>query len=65
MPEASDGKKFPYTKEGMAAMKKYEELLKKKPKKMALPKRKPRHANPNHPMNTERTTSNPSGKYST
>jgi hypothetical protein len=38
---------------------------KKTTKKMATPKRKPRHANPNHPMNTERTTSNPSGKYST
>jgi len=23
--------------------------------KMAMPKKKPRHANPNHPMNTERT----------
>ena len=22
---------------------------------MAMPKKKPRHANPNHPMNTERT----------
>lgn len=25
-------------------------------KKMAVPKSKPRHANPNHRMNTERTT---------
>lgn len=33
-----------------------------KPKrKMPLPKRKPRHANPNHPMNTERTTGDPRG----
>jgi|SRR6056300_412703 hypothetical protein len=29
--------------------------------KMALPKRKPRHANPNHPMNAERTTGHPDG----
>ena len=28
----------------------------KKGGKMELPKRKPRHANPNHPMNSERTT---------
>jgi len=33
-----------------------------KPKKeMPLPKRKPRHANPNHPMNAERTTGHPDG----
>lgn len=31
----------------------------KTPKK--LPKRKPRHANPNHPMNSERTTGHPDG----
>ena len=30
-------------------------------RKMPLPKRKPRHANPNHPMNTERTTGDPRG----
>ena len=29
--------------------------------KMPLPKRKPRHANPNHPMNAERTTGHPDG----
>lgn len=29
------------------------------PKK--LPKRKPRYANPNHPMNAERTTGHPDG----
>ena len=56
MPISSDGKKFPYTKEGIAAMKKHEEMLKKKPKKMATPKSKPRHASPKHRMNTERTT---------
>ena len=33
----------------------------KRKKKMPLPKRKPRHANPNHPMNTERTTGDPRG----
>lgn len=29
--------------------------------KMPLPKKKPRHANPNHPMNAERTTGHPDG----
>ena len=33
----------------------------KKGGKMTLPKRKPRHANPNHPMNAERTTGHPDG----
>ena len=33
----------------------------KKGGKMELPKRKPRHANPNHPMNAERTTGDPRG----
>lgn len=40
--------------------KKYTPGMKKK--KMPLPKpRPPRHANPNHPMNTERTTGDPRG----
>lgn len=30
-------------------------------KKMPLPKKKPRHANPRHPMNAERTTGDPRG----
>lgn len=30
-------------------------------KKMPLPKKKPRRANPNHPMNSERTTGHPDG----
>ena len=30
-------------------------------KKMPLPKKKPRRANPNHPMNSERTTGDPRG----
>lgn len=29
--------------------------------KMPLPKKKPRYANPNHPMNAERTTGHPDG----
>ena len=65
MPTASDGKQFPYTKEGMMAYQVYEGLLMRNTKKMAVPKRKNLYANTNHPMNTERTTSNPSGKYST
>ena len=56
MPTASDGKEFPYTKAGIIAHKKYEANLKKEKKKMGVPKSKPRHANPKHRMNTERTT---------
>ena len=47
MPTASDGKEFPYTKEGIKAHQEYEANLKKKKKKMGVPKSKPR---------TERTT---------
>tara|TARA_E500000331_G_scaffold325273_1_gene342323 strand:- start:50 stop:223 length:174 start_codon:yes stop_codon:yes gene_type:complete len=57
MPTASDGKEFPYTKAGLEAHMVYEGLLKRKNYKM--------RRSPKHPMNTERTTSNPSGKYST
>lgn len=34
MPKASDGKEFPYTKEGLVALKNYNERLKKKKKNM-------------------------------
>jgi len=41
MPTASDGKKFPYTKEGMSAYKKYQAGLDKNKRTMAKPKPKP------------------------
>ena len=34
MPKASDGKEFPYTKEGLAQLKAYNERLKRKKKTM-------------------------------
>jgi len=45
-----------FSKKKGGSLKKYD-----KGGKMALPKRKPRHANPNHPMNAERTTGHPDG----
>lgn len=53
MPTASDGKEFPYTKEGIRAHREYEASLKKNNRKMAVPKSKPRHASPKNRMNTE------------
>jgi|TARA_B100001059_G_scaffold146252_1_gene146173 hypothetical protein len=38
MPKASDGKNFPYTKEGLVQLKAYNERLKKKPKTMGKEK---------------------------
>ena len=47
MPQASDGKKFPYTKEGMKAYKKYEAMLNRKNESMG----KDRTYSPYDPLN--------------
>ena len=58
MPTTSDGRKFPYTADGIAAAAAHERSLKAKRKKMgkSVPKSDPRH-----PMNAELTKS---GSYS-
>ena len=69
MPTTKDGKEFPYTADGILAAKRHEEfcvkpmtrglwiiapMVKRRPED--LPKGiKPRHFDPNHPMNRERT----------
>ena len=69
MPTTKDGKEFPYTADGILAAKRHEEFLRKandqrtmdnstngeKVRPEDLPKVKPRHLDPNHPMNRERT----------
>tara|TARA_B100000945_G_scaffold276484_2_gene241115 strand:- start:3485 stop:3649 length:165 start_codon:yes stop_codon:yes gene_type:complete len=47
MPTASDGKKFPYTPEGIKAHKKYQAMLDRKNETMG----KDRTYNPNDPLN--------------
>ena len=47
MPTASDGKKFPYDKEGMKAYKKYQAMLDRKNESMG----KDRTYNPNDALN--------------
>jgi len=68
MPTTKDGKQFPYTADGILAAKRHEEYLRKsndqrtmdnstngeKTDKDKLPPYvKPRHLDPNHPMNQE------------
>lgn len=68
MPTTKDGKQFPYTADGILAAKRHEEYLRKsndqrtmdnstngeKTDKDKLPPYvKPRHLDPNHPMNRE------------
>ena len=68
MPTTKDGKQFPYTADGILAAKRHEEFLRKandqrtmdnstngeKTDKDKLPPYvKPRHLDPNHPMNRE------------
>tara|TARA_R100001510_G_scaffold11103_1_gene8589 strand:- start:3400 stop:3711 length:312 start_codon:yes stop_codon:yes gene_type:complete len=70
MPTTKDGKEFPYTADGILAAKRHEEFLRKandqrtmdnstngeKVRPEDLPKGiKPRHLDPNHPMNREGT----------
>ena len=57
MPKVN-GKKFPYTKEGMAAFKKYQDALDRDVKGMGVPKSDPRH-----PMNAETTATKYTPRY--
>lgn len=58
MPTASDGTEFPYTKEGMAAYKTYQDALDRNNKGMGTSKSDPRH-----PMNAETTATKYTPRY--
>ena len=72
MPTTKDGKEFPYTADGILAAKRHEEFLRKANDQRTMdnstngektdkdkmpPYVKPRHLDPNHPMNREGNTS--------
>jgi hypothetical protein len=55
MPKASDGKFFPYTKEGIKEYKKYEDHLNRNNKYMGKYENKDRTENPNNNLKLKNT----------
>ena len=55
MPKASDGKFFPYTKEGIKAYKKYEDHLNRNNKHMGKYENNDRTENPNNNLKLRNT----------